>query len=292
MKTLKNIGLIGLGNIGGNMAKNLLDQGFGLYLYDTDAKKMEALISAGAVGCDSIQDLVTCVDLVMTSLPGPKQLEAVMLSDAGVLAHAPEGLIWIDTGTNSIDTMQRMAEEAKKQGIAAITAPVSGGSVAAEAGTLSIFVGGDQGTFEAIKPLLEIVGSQIFYVGDYINAPLMKLLINYLCLVNAKAIGEVLSVANEAGIDLQQLASVVQSSTGNSWVMETLVPPLLAGGPGPGFSLALAYKDAQLVDELNTAYTTPLAFSQHLSEAFAKACAIHGGQKSFAEMIRVSKQSS
>ncbi|NKB54492.1 MAG: aminotransferase class III-fold pyridoxal phosphate-dependent enzyme [Gammaproteobacteria bacterium] len=286
----RRIGLIGLGNIGGNMGINLLKQGFSLSVYDIDASKTDPLIAAGAHGCDSVSDLAGGADVIITSLPGPRQLESVMLGDTGVLAHGRQGLIWIDTGTNSIAVMNRISDGAAERGIASITAPVSGGVAAAEAGTLSIFVGGHQDTFKAIQPVLEAVGSQIYYVGNYINAPLIKLLINYLCLINAKAIGEVLAVGSEAGINLQQLATMVQSSTGNSWVMEKLVPSLLAGGAGPGFTLDLAYKDTQLINELNTLFATPLEFSDRLCEAFDQARSTYGGEKSFAQITHTAKQ--
>ena len=96
----------------------------------------------------------------------------------------------------------------------------------------------------------------------------------------------ILSLGNEAGIDLQQLADMVQSSTGNSWVMETLVPPLLAGGAGPGFSLNLARKDAHLINELNSMFASSLEFGEPLCEAFDQACSTYDGEKSFAQIIR------
>lgn len=289
-KNTMHIGLIGLGNIGGNMATNLLKQGFTLSVYDLQTTKASTLTAAGALWCDSVPEVASNADVIITSLPGPKQLEAVMLGDSGVLAHVKTGSIWIDTGTNSIETMKKISDRASEHGVYSIAAPVSGGVVAAEAGTLSIFVGGNRDTFEKIKPVLEAVGSQIYYVGQYSNAPLLKLLINYLCFVNTKAIGEVLSVGAEAGIDLEQLATMVQSSTGNSWVMEKLVPSLLKGGAGPDFTLELAYKDACLINELNTLFTTSLESGERLCDVFDKARSIYGSDKSFVQIINAERR--
>ena len=289
-KSTMHLGLIGLGTIGGNMATNLLKQGFTLSVYDIQTTKASALTAAGALWRDSVADLASHADVIMTSLPGPKPLEAVMLGDSGVLAHAKTGAIWIDTGTNSIDTMKKISACASEHGVYSIAAPVSGGSPAAEAGTLSIFVGGNRHTFEKIKSVLEAVGEQIYYVGPHSNAPLLKLLINYLCFVNTKAIGEVLSLGEEAGLDLHQLATMVQSSAGNSWVMEKLVPSLLKGGAGPGFSLNLAYKDARLINELNTLFTTTLESAERLCEAFDEARSVYGGDKSFVQLINAERR--
>lgn len=286
-----HLAIIGLGTIGGNMAANLLKQGFIVSVYDIQPTRIQELVTAGALECHSISDVVRHADIIITSLPGPQQLEAVMLGDSGVLIHAQAGAIWIDTGTNSIDTMTRISARASELDINSIAAPVSGGAPAAEAGTLSIFVGGNRETFNHIKHVLEAVGDNIYHVGELPKASILKLLVNYLCFVNTKAIGEVLSLAEEARIDSDFLATMVQMSTGNSWVMEKLVPSLLKGEPGPDFTLDLAHKDTLLIDELSSHFSTSLAFSTHLCAAFDEARGIHGGDKSFVQLINTGRLS-
>ncbi|MEQ9485771.1 NAD(P)-dependent oxidoreductase [Coleofasciculus sp. F4-SAH-05] len=281
------IGFIGLGNMGSGMVANLLKTGFNVSVYDIQRSKAEALIAAGAVWRNSIPEVAGDADVIMTSLPGPKQLESVMLGDAGVIANAHPGTIWLDTGTNSIEIMEKISAIASEREVDSIAAPVSGGAKGAETGTLSMFVGGNQDTFAKIKGILEAIGSQIYYVGPLSHAILSKLLINYLCFINTKALGEVLSLGAEAGIDPKQLTNMIQAGSGSSWVAEKLLPSILEGNPGPAFTLNLAHKDACLVNELNQSFKTPLEFSARLCEVLQQACATYGGDKSFTQMMNL-----
>ncbi|MDJ0616832.1 MAG: NAD(P)-dependent oxidoreductase [Calothrix sp. MO_192.B10] len=281
------IGFIGLGNMGSGMVVNLLKKGFDVSVHDIQPEKAEALIAAGASWRDSIPEVTGDAGVIMTSLPGPKQLEAVMLGDAGVIAHARPGTIWIDTGTNSIEIMEKISALAGERQIESIAAPVSGGAKGAETGTLSMFVGGNQETFDNIKGILSAIGSQIYYVGPLSHAILSKLLINYLCFINTKALGEVLSLGTEAGIDPKQLTNMIQAGSGSSWVAEKLLPSILEGNPGPAFTLNLAHKDACLVNELNQSFKTSLEFSERLCEVLQQACTTYGGDKSFTRMMNL-----
>jgi len=284
------IGFIGLGNMGSGMVANLLAQGFDVSVYDIQPEKAEALIAAGAVWRNSIPEVTEDADVIMTSLPGPKQLESVMLGDAGVIARARSGAVWLDTGTNSIEIMEKISTLAGERDISSIAAPVSGGAKGAETGTLSMFVGGDRETFDKIKGILEAIGSQIYHVGPLSHAILSKLLINYLCFINTKALSEVLSLGREAGIDPQQLTKMIQAGSGSSWVAEKLLPSILEGNPGPAFTLNLAHKDACLVDELNKTFKTSLEFSERLCEVLQQACATYGGDKSFTRMMDLKQE--
>ncbi|NEQ80448.1 MAG: NAD(P)-dependent oxidoreductase [Moorea sp. SIO2I5] len=279
------IGFIGLGNMGSGMVANLLKKGFDVSVYDIQPDKAEALIAAGASWRNSIPEVASDADVIMTSLPGPKQLEAVMLGDTGAIAHARPGAIWLDTGTNSIEIMTKISALAEEHKIDSIAAPVSGGAAAAQTGTMSMYVGGNQETFDNIKGILEAIGSQIYYVGPLSHAILSKLLINYLCFINTKALGEVLSLGTEAGIDPKQLTNMIQAGSGSSWVAEKLLPSILAGNPGPAFTLNLAHKDACLVNELNQSFKTSLEFSERLCEVLQQACTTYGGDKSFTQMM-------
>ncbi len=281
------IGFIGLGNMGSGMVTNLLTTGFDVSVYDIQPEKAEVLLAAGASWRNSIPEVVGDADVIMTSLPGPKQLEAVMLGDTGVIAHARPKTVWLDTGTNSIEIMTKISSLASEKEIDSIAAPVSGGAKGAETGTLSMFVGGNQETFDKIKAILEAIGSQIYYVGPLTHAILSKLLINYLCFINTKALGEVLSLGTEAGIDPKQLTNMIQAGSGSSWVAEKLLPSILEGNPGPAFTLNLAHKDACLVNELNQSFETPLEFSERLCEVLEQACSTYGGDKSFTRMMNL-----
>ncbi len=284
------IGFIGLGNMGSGMVANLLKKGFEVAVYDIQRSKAETLIAAGASWRNSIPEVAGDADVVMTSLPGPKQLEAVMLGDVGVITHARPGTIWLDTGTNSVEIMNKISALASEGEIDSIAAPVSGGAKAAETGTMSMYVGGNQATFDKIKGILEAIGSQIYYVGPLSHAILSKLLINYLCFINTKALGEVLSLGTEVGIDPKQLTNMIQSGSGSSWIAEKLLPSILEGNPGPAFTLNLAHKDACLVNELNQTFKTSLEFSERLCEVLQQACTTYGGDQSFTQMMDLKQE--
>lgn len=282
-------GFIGLGNMGGAMAANLIKKGFQVSVYDIDSEKAAALSAGGANNikiCSSIKELAAEVDVILTSLPGPEQIKAVAFGEKGLLAHARPGSIWIDTSTTSLENIEAIIKNAAERSVTFLSAPVSGGVLAAREGTLALYVGGEKKAFEKITPILEAIGAHIYYVGAASHAILAKLLINYLCFVNTKALDEVLSLAREAGMDQRQLVEMIQSGSGSSWVAEKLLPLIFAGTMPAGFTLQLAHKDASLIHDLQSHFTTPLESSQRLREVLEEACAQNGGHKSFTHIIK------
>lgn len=283
---IKAVGFIGLGNMGSAIAVNLTKKRFQVSVYDIDSERVAKLAACGAKVCSSVKELAIEADIIMTSLPGPEQISSVALGEKGLLAHARSGTIWIDTSTTSVENVEAILKNATEHSVNFLTAPVSGGVVAAQEGALSLFVGGEKEAFEKVTPVLKAIGTQIHYVGAPSHAILAKLLINYLCFVNTKVLDEVLSLAQEAGMDQRKLVEMIQASSGNSWVTEKLFPLILTGGIPPAFSLQLAHKDACLINDLQSRFTTPLECSQRLCEVLKEACLQNGGDKSFIHMIK------
>ena len=169
------VGFIGTGHMGNPMARNLIAAGQELVVNDASPQACANLIELGATWADSPKEVAQQCEVIFTSLPGPRQVDEVALADNGIFAGAMPGAIHVDLSSNSVTTVRRLAQMAKSQGIGFLDAPVSGGTRGAEAGTLAIMVGGDEKTFEQVKPLLEIIGGNVFHLGENGSGTILKL---------------------------------------------------------------------------------------------------------------------
>lgn len=246
----ETIAFIGLGNMGGPMAANLVRAGYRLRVFDLDASKADNLVAAGATRADSIKGAVTTADMVMLSLPGPVQVEAVMLGDHGVLQHARRGAVVIDTTTSSAALTQRLVKEAAIRGVHVLESPVTNAVDMAIAGRLTLFVAGDPEVYARVRPVLDVISETIHFVGAPGNASVTKLLTNQLWFVTAAALGEALMLGAKAGIPLEVVWEALKTSAGNSWVVQHDVPSIFAGHYDPSFSLALCCKDLALIQQI------------------------------------------
>ena len=241
---------IGVGNMGNPMAMNLVKAGYEVLIFDQDPSKAQNLLKAGGRWVNSLYEGACEADLVMASLPGPPQVRAVMLGENGVLAHIKPKATVIDTSTSAVDLVQELVQVGLAKGVHYLEAPVTNAVDFAALGKLSIFVGGNEESFNRYKPVLEVIGEKIFYVGKPGNAATVKLLTNLLWFVSAATIGEALMLGGKAGVPLNTVWEAIKSSAGNSWVAEHDVPSIFAGHYDPSFSLDLCVKDLTLVNEI------------------------------------------
>lgn len=276
MNTLPKLAFIGVGNMGHPMAMNLIKAGYQLKVYDIDVEKTHRLKKAGARVADSLADVVKEVDVVMVSLPGPKQVSQVMLGAQGVLSLLGQGVTVIDTTTSSVDLIQQLVALADKQEVAYLEAPVTNAVDFAALGKLSIFVGGSLSAFEAHKPIFDVIGEKIFHVGKAGNGATVKLLTNLLWFVSAATIGEALMLGAKADIPLNTVWEAIKSSAGNSWVAEHDVPSIFAGHYDPSFSLALCCKDLTLINAIANSQGYQLPMGAHVLGLFEKAQSVYG----------------
>jgi 2-hydroxy-3-oxopropionate reductase len=252
------IGFIGLGNMGGPMAANLLKAGYELTVYDIVDEKMQALVSQGATAAASCAEVAEKTGVVVSIVPDSPDVEAVVLGDGGVLEGARDGMMLVEMSTIAPGVGRRVAVELEEKGVSMIDCPVSGGPQGAEAGTLSIMCGGPAKTFETCRPLLEVLGERIVHFGDSGTGYMAKLCNQVACVITIQAVSETLSLAAKAGMDVRKVWEVVGSGLAASRIMELHGPKMLARDWGPGFTLRLQEKDLRLVQAAADELEMPL----------------------------------
>lgn len=218
----KKIGFIGLGNMGEHMATNLAKAGFDLTVHDVRPEPMRALEKVGAKLARSAQEVGERCDIVETIVVNDAQVEEVILGKdgGGALAGARPGSIIVIHSTVHPKTCQRIAALARDKGVGVLDAAVSGGEMAARAGTLSLMVGGDPVLLEICRPVFNVLGKNIFHMGDVGMGEVAKLANNTMAIINMHTTREGLRLARLAGIDEKKMLEVVKVSTGASWAAE------------------------------------------------------------------------
>lgn len=267
------VGFIGVGQMGIHMARNVKDAGFELVVYDASKAAAEPLLAAGAVWADTPAAVADSCRVVITSLPTPPIVEAVVLGPAGLKEGWQAGDIYIDMTTNAVSTVRRIAEEAAKLGVDVLDAPVSGGTRGADAGTLTIIVGGDAAVLERARPVLEPMAGKIFHVGDIGCGNVAKLVNNMIGLICNSACAEGMVLGAAAGIDPQVLYDLMIVSTADNWSLRQYARTVFNRDFAPGFKISLAHKDINLALGLGEEYGVPLPVAQVVKEDLAGAMA-------------------
>jgi 3-hydroxyisobutyrate dehydrogenase len=248
------VGFIGLGNMGGPMALNLAKNGFALVVLDIDPSRVDPLRARGATVADSPDEVAAATGRTIVMVETTAQAESVIAGEHGVIRSAKPGHIVICMSTIDPFAAKRLGDQLAALGIAMLDAPVSGGTVRAKSGELSIIAGGPVDTFDACGDLFKAMGANIFHVGVLGQGLAMKLVNNMLGQVARVAISEALIMGVKAGLDPQTIYDVVRVSTGTSHAFETGVPRILARDFTPGGTVDITYKD----QELETAFAKQL----------------------------------
>lgn len=260
-----NVGFIGLGIMGKPMAHNILRAGLPLTIFARQPERVRDLVEAGASLVASPAEVARASEVVVTMLPNAPDVEAVVTGPAGVLEGAAAGAVIIDMSTIAPAASRHLAEMCASRGVAFLDAPVSGGSIGAERGTLSIMVGGDRAAFEQCRTVLEAMGraEAIFYVGPSGSGEVVKLANNLLCGVIAAASAEALVLGVKNGVDVLTLAQIIGASSGASWQLSNAIPPRVWDGTfKPGFMTDLLLKDLGLALELGAEGGVPLRLTE------------------------------
>jgi 2-hydroxymethylglutarate dehydrogenase len=252
------IGFIGIGQMGRHMSRRILDAGYDLTVHDLKKEAAAPLLEKGARWGNTPKEVAELCQVVFSSLPTPQIVEEVVYGENGLSQGWKEGDIYVDMSTNSPSLIRKIAKDAGRKGVAVLDAPVSGGTKGAEAGTLTIMVGGDPTTLKKIHQILLTMGQKIFHVGDVGCGNVAKLVNNMISLAcnSISAEGFVLGV--KAGIDPQTLLEIISTSTGDNWCMRQYPRTTFKGNFEPGFRIGLAYKDIGLALELGKEYDVPL----------------------------------
>ncbi len=245
-----NVGFIGLGVMGKSMASHILQAGYDLHVYTRTKTGAEELIKKGAVWHDSVAELSPLCDVIITIVGFPKDVEEVYLEEGGILYTAKPGAVVVDMTTSSPALAEKIFQKAKERGIASLDAPVSGGDLGARNRALSIMVGGERNTFEAMSPLFATMGKNIVYQGKA-GAGQHTKMANQIAIASGMiAICESLSYAQRAGLDLETvLASIGQGAAG-SWALNNLGPRIIDGDMEPGFFVKHFIKDMNIASDM------------------------------------------
>jgi 3-hydroxyisobutyrate dehydrogenase-like beta-hydroxyacid dehydrogenase len=275
----KKIGFIGLGNMGEPMATNIAKAGFDLTVYDIRSEPLRALEKLGAKVARSTQEVGEQCDIIETIVVNDAQVEEVILGKdgGGALAGARAGSIIVIHSTVHPKTCQRIAALAKDKKVGVLDAAVSGAESGARAGTLSLMVGGNPMLLEACRPVFNVIGKNIFHMGDVGMGEVAKLANNLMAIVNMQSTREGLRLARQAGIDEQKMLEVVKASTGNSWAVqswEAMRQVAQSYTTGPKGMAQVGYKDISLAVTVghDVGASLPLAalVSQLMEQLFQK----------------------
>ena len=238
-----DIGFIGLGIMGRPMARNLMDAGYSLTVYDVVGSAMEEVVGYGAKPASSSAEVASAAPVVITMVPDSADSEAAILGANGVLEGASAGSVVIDMSSIAPASSQKIAAACEAQGVEFLDAPVSGGEPGAVSATLAIMVGGKQEVFDAHIGMLEAVGSSIVLCGGYGAGNTTKLANQIIVAANIEAVGEALTLASKAGLNPQTVYEAIRGGLAGSTVLDAKGPMMIEGNFEPGFRIALHNKD-------------------------------------------------
>jgi len=272
------IAFIGLGNMGQPMARNLRRAGFSLAVNDVRREAGTELIAEGARWTSSPREVVAEAEVLITMLPGPREVQQVLTGCDGAASGLRAGATWIDMSTSSPEVARAIGDQLASAGVSRLDAPVSGMAKGAHAGTLQIFVGGDYGCFQEHLPVLRAMGDpeRIFHVGPHGAGYTVKLLINLLWFIHSAAAAEVLVMGVRSGVDLEVLRRSLVASPANSHFVEHDVLSVFTGDYDQSFPLALVCKDLGLAVDMGRDLGVPVEVSALVEQIHRRARAQYG----------------
>lgn len=269
------VGFIGLGSVGGKLAGSLLRNGVDLAVHDLDAEAVADFVARGARAGGSAAAMMRDCDTVITCLPSPAACRAVVEE---MLPEIGAGKIWMEMSTTDAAEMVRLGAEVAARGGAAAECPVSGGCHRAATGNISIFMGGDRGTFDRVLPLLTILGRRILHTGPLGSASTLKVMTNYLATANLLTCCEALVTMKAAGLDLATTYEAIRISSGTSFVHETESQMILNGCRDINFTMDLVKKDIGLFQTIAERHDVPLEISPLMVSIFDDGIARYGAR--------------
>lgn len=280
------IAFIGLGNMGGGMAANLVKAGHEVHAFDLSE---EALAKAGEHGCatfSAVPDAVADVDAVVTMLPNSAIVKSVYTGE--VIGKAPKGALFLDCSTIDVATAREVAGLAEAAGYAMVDAPVSGGIAAANAGTLTFMVGGTDDAFAKAKAVLDPMAKAVIHAGAIGSGQVAKMCNNMLLAIHMIGTCEALALAEKAGLDPQKFYEISSKSTGYNWSLNDYTPAPGIGAPSPadngyqgGFASALMLKDLRLAMEGATSAGARVPMGEHATKIYESFVEAGNGGKDF-----------
>lgn len=284
------IGFIGLGNMGGPMALNLIKAGHALTVHDVRREVAEPHLAAGARWADSPGAVSAECELVMTSLPGPKEIEEVALGEGGIFSRISPGTVYADLSTNSPTVIRKLHAAFKAKGVEVLDSPVSGGIPGARNATLAVMVGGERAAFDKIKPALDAIGDKVSYIGESGAGSVAKLVHNMIAICSTQLLAEAFTMGVKAGVAPEALLKVVQDGAyGQGMLLAGTMPKMVFRGnfDRVTFALKLARKDLGLATEVGRELNVPMPLASLVEQDFLAALAKGLGEKDSTAAVTV-----
>jgi len=281
------IGFIGVGVMGGPMVLNLMKKGFDVSIYTRTKSKAEGVIAAGAHWCDTIADCAAGRDVVITIVGYPKDVEEVYFSEKGILNSADKGTVLIDMTTTSPRLSERIYAAAKEKGMTALDAPVSGGDVGAQKGTLAIMVGGDRDAFDKMHDVFAAMGTNICYQGGAGCGQHTKMANQIAISGCVAAVCEAIAYAKRCGLDPQDMFDAISTGAAGSWQLTNNGQKIINGDYAPGFYVKHFIKDMNIALDEAQARDLDLTVLHMVRDKYDELAAQGGADEGTQALIKV-----
>ena len=281
------IGFIGVGVMGGPMVLNLMKKGFDVSIYTRTKSKAEGVIAAGAHWCDTIADCAAGRDVVITIVGYPKDVEEVYFCEKGILNSADKGTVLIDMTTTSPRLSERIYATAKEKGMTALDAPVSGGDVGAQKGTLAIMVGGDRDAFDKMHDVFAAMGTNIRYQGGAGCGQHTKMANQIAISGCVAAVCEAIAYAKRCGLDPQDMFDAISTGAAGSWQLTNNGQKIINGDYAPGFYVKHFIKDMNIALDEAQARDLDLTVLHMVRDKYDELAAQGGADEGTQALIKV-----
>lgn len=282
------IGFIGVGMMGRQMVKRLLDAEHRVVAYDVSVENLKAATANGAVPASSSRTVAEEADVVITMLPSSVEVEDAVLGERGFVQGARKGNILIDMSTSRPQSTKYIASELSLRGIHMLDAPVSGGVAGAREGNLCILVGGEEEIFKRCYSIFGILGKHIFHLGKSGSGHIMKAANNFLAALSVVASGEAFALAVKAGLESTKIVEVLKVTTGRNYAAEIKFPKyILSRTFDDGFRLDLYVKDLNIFHELAEEYQVPIPIAENVFKIYTRAHDLGYGSNSHTSIIQM-----
>jgi 2-hydroxy-3-oxopropionate reductase len=284
---MERIGFIGLGIMGKSMAHNLLKAGYEVTVYNRSPGAMAELAQAGASVAESPRAIAAQTDVVITCVSDSPDVEAVVLGPNGILEGAQTGLLYIDMSTIAPAVARQVFERLQAKGVEALDAPVSGGDIGAQHGTLSIMVGGNATAFQRALPILQVMGKNIVHMGAAGAGQVTKACNQIVVALTVQAVAEALTLATKSGVDPAKVREALLGGFAQSKVLEVHGQKMLDGNFQPGFKLDLFRKDMNIVLQTARDLQIPLLGSSQVTALMDALLAQGQGDRDFIAVLNL-----
>ena len=258
MTSTLTVGYIGLGIMGKPMALNILKAGFPIVVHNRSQAAVDELVAEGAKAENSPAEVASQVDIVFTNLPDSPDVELVALGPKGIIDGAHAGLIFVDNSTIKPATSRQIALKLSEKGVLSLDAPVSGGDIGAQQGTLTIMVGGPKAALQQAMPVFQAMGKNVTHIGDEGTGQIAKVANQVMVAAQMVAMGELLILSRKAGADPEKVIEAIKGGAAQCWALDVKPQQLFAGNRQPGFKAYMQAKDLGIVLDTAREYGVPL----------------------------------